>query len=105
MARPLQARPEAWRHLGRRLPADHRGQKKDDEEPADEVIAHGPERAPRASRTMSNPGQPFTAGEWNMTLRAFSFRIAAGVVLAALPALAASAVELPTRKAGLWELK
>ena len=40
-----------------------------------------------------------------MTRRLFSFRIAAGVLLAALPALAASAVELPTRKAGLWELK
>ena len=40
-----------------------------------------------------------------MTLRVFSFRIAAGVVLAALPALAASAVEMPTRKAGLWEMK
>ena len=40
-----------------------------------------------------------------MTRQLFSFRIAAGVLLAALPALAASAVELPTRKAGLWELK
>ena len=40
-----------------------------------------------------------------MTRHHFSFRIAAGVMLAALPALAASAVELPTRKAGLWELK
>ena len=40
-----------------------------------------------------------------MTRQLFSFRIAAGVVLAALPALAASAVELPTRKAGLWEMK
>jgi hypothetical protein len=40
-----------------------------------------------------------------MTRLLFSFRIAAGVVLAVLPALAASAVELPTRKAGLWELK
>ena len=40
-----------------------------------------------------------------MTRQLFSFRIAAGVLLAALPALTASAVELPTRKAGLWELK
>jgi hypothetical protein len=40
-----------------------------------------------------------------MTRQLFSFRIAAGVLLAALPILAASAVELPTRKAGLWELK
>ena len=40
-----------------------------------------------------------------MTRQLFSFRIAAGVVLAALPAWAASAVELPTRKAGLWEMK
>jgi hypothetical protein len=40
-----------------------------------------------------------------MTRQLFSFRIAAGVVLAALPAWAASAVELPTRKAGLWEIK
>jgi Protein of unknown function (DUF3617) len=40
-----------------------------------------------------------------MTRQLFSFRIAAGVLLAVLPALAASAVELPTRKAGLWELK
>src|ERR1700748_1213554 len=40
-----------------------------------------------------------------MTRHLFSFRIAAGVLLAALPALAAAAVELPTRKAGLWELK
>jgi hypothetical protein len=29
----------------------------------------------------------------------------AGLLLAMLPALAASALELPTRKAGLWELK
>jgi hypothetical protein len=40
-----------------------------------------------------------------MTRQLFSFRIAAGVLLAVLPALAAAAVELPTRKAGLWELK
>jgi hypothetical protein len=33
------------------------------------------------------------------------FRLAAGLILCALPALAASAVELPTRKAGLWEIK
>jgi hypothetical protein len=33
------------------------------------------------------------------------FRLAAGLVLWTLPALAASAVELPTRKAGLWEIK
>jgi hypothetical protein len=53
---------------------------------------------------MKNPGRPST-GERNMTRQLFSFRIAAGVLLAALPALAAAAVELPTRKAGLWELK
>jgi hypothetical protein len=40
-----------------------------------------------------------------MARQLFSFRIAAGVLLATLPALAASAVELPTRKAGLWEMK
>jgi hypothetical protein len=40
-----------------------------------------------------------------MTRQLFSFRIAAGIVLAALPAWAASAVELPTRKAGLWDIK
>ena len=40
-----------------------------------------------------------------MTRQLFSFRIAAGVALAVLPAWAASAVELPTRKAGLWEMK
>jgi hypothetical protein len=50
-------------------------------------------------------GGPSTAGEQSMTRLFFSFRIAAGVLLAALPAWAASAVELPTRKAGLWELK
>jgi hypothetical protein len=33
------------------------------------------------------------------------FRLAACLVLWTLPALAASAVELPTRKAGLWEIK
>ena len=33
------------------------------------------------------------------------FRLAAGLLLCALPALAASAVEMPTRKAGLWEIK
>ncbi|MDB5516159.1 MAG: hypothetical protein JWQ17_2917 [Tardiphaga sp.] len=33
------------------------------------------------------------------------FRLAAGIALWTLPALAASAVELPTRKAGLWEIK
>jgi hypothetical protein len=33
------------------------------------------------------------------------FRFAAGLLLWALPALSASAVELPTRKAGLWEIK
>jgi hypothetical protein len=31
--------------------------------------------------------------------------LAAGLLLSALPALAESAIELPTRKAGLWELK
>src|SRR6195952_3916824 len=50
-------------------------------------------------------GNPSIAGERSMTRQLFSLRIAAGVLLAALPALAASAVELPTRKAGLWELK
>jgi hypothetical protein len=33
------------------------------------------------------------------------FGLAAGVLLSLLPALAASAVEMPTRKAGLWEIK
>jgi hypothetical protein len=33
------------------------------------------------------------------------FRLAAISLLWALPALAASAVEMPTRKAGLWEIK
>jgi hypothetical protein len=33
------------------------------------------------------------------------FRLAAGLLLSALAVCAASAVELPTRKAGLWELK
>jgi hypothetical protein len=40
-----------------------------------------------------------------MTRQLFSFHLAAGVLLAALPALTASAVELPIRKAGLWEMK
>jgi hypothetical protein len=40
-----------------------------------------------------------------MVRQAILFRLAAGVLLSALPVLAASAVELPTRKAGLWELK
>jgi hypothetical protein len=33
------------------------------------------------------------------------FGLAAGVLLWALPTLATAAVELPTRKAGLWEIK
>ncbi len=33
------------------------------------------------------------------------FRLAAGLLLWALPAFAAAAAELPTRKAGLWEVK
>jgi uncharacterized protein DUF3617 len=33
------------------------------------------------------------------------FGLAACVLLSALPAFAASAVEMPTRKAGLWEIK
>ena len=33
------------------------------------------------------------------------FGLAAGLLLSLLPALAASAVEMPTRKAGLWEIK
>jgi hypothetical protein len=40
-----------------------------------------------------------------MTRQLFTFRITAGVLLATLPAMAAVAVELPTRKAGLWEMK
>jgi hypothetical protein len=48
---------------------------------------------------------PIELPEVAMMRQRFSFRIAAGVLLAALPALAAYAVELPTRKPGLWELK
>jgi Protein of unknown function (DUF3617) len=40
-----------------------------------------------------------------MTRRLFSFRLATTVLVWTTGALAASAVELPTRKAGLWEMK
>ena len=40
-----------------------------------------------------------------MMRQLFSFRLAAAFALSVLPALDAGAVELPTRKAGLWELK
>ncbi len=40
-----------------------------------------------------------------MTRQLFSFRFAAALLLCIAPALNAYAVELPTRKAGLWELK
>src|SRR5689334_18517180 len=40
-----------------------------------------------------------------MMRRLFSFPVAATVLVWTMSALAASAVELPTRKAGLWEMK
>jgi hypothetical protein len=40
-----------------------------------------------------------------MTRQLVSFRLAASVVVWTVSALAASAVEMPTRKAGLWEMK
>jgi hypothetical protein len=40
-----------------------------------------------------------------MTRQLFSFRLATALVLCVAPALKTDAVELPTRKAGLWELK
>lgn len=40
-----------------------------------------------------------------MTRRFFSFRIAATVLVWTTSGLAASAIEMPTRKAGLWEMK
>jgi hypothetical protein len=40
-----------------------------------------------------------------MTRQLFSFRLAATVLVWTISALAASAVEMPTRKAGLWEMK
>ena len=40
-----------------------------------------------------------------MTRRLFSFRLATTVLVWTMGALAVSAVELPTRKAGLWEMK
>jgi hypothetical protein len=40
-----------------------------------------------------------------MTRQLFSFRLAATVLAWTMGALAASAVEMPTRKAGLWEMK
>jgi hypothetical protein len=40
-----------------------------------------------------------------MTRQLFSFRIAATVLVWTMSALAASAIEMPTRKAGLWEMK
>src|SRR5882762_10577437 len=40
-----------------------------------------------------------------MTRQLFSFRIAATVLAWTMSALAASAIEMPTRKAGLWEMK
>lgn len=40
-----------------------------------------------------------------MMRRSVLLRPAAGLLLWALPALAAAAVEMPTRKAGLWEIK
>jgi hypothetical protein len=43
--------------------------------------------------------------ERSMMRLAVLFRLAAGLSLWALPLLAASAVEMPNRKAGLWEIK
>jgi hypothetical protein len=40
-----------------------------------------------------------------MTRQLFSFRLVATFLLLTMSALAASAVEMPTRKAGLWEMK
>ena len=40
-----------------------------------------------------------------MTRQLFSFRFAATVLVWTMSALAASAIEMPTRKAGLWEMK
>jgi Protein of unknown function (DUF3617) len=40
-----------------------------------------------------------------MTRQLFSFRLAATVLVWTVSALAASAIEMPTRKAGLWEVK
>jgi hypothetical protein len=40
-----------------------------------------------------------------MTRQLVSFRLAASVVVWTVSALAASAVEMPTRRAGLWEMK
>ena len=40
-----------------------------------------------------------------MTRQLFSFRFAATVLVWAMSAPAASAIEMPTRKAGLWEMK
>jgi hypothetical protein len=43
--------------------------------------------------------------EGAMTRQLFSFRIAATLLVWTMSALAASAIEMPTRKAGLWEMK
>src|SRR5258708_29719510 len=40
-----------------------------------------------------------------MTRQLVSFRFAATVLVWTMSALAASAIEMPTRKAGLWEMK
>jgi uncharacterized protein DUF3617 len=40
-----------------------------------------------------------------MTRQLFSFRLAATVLVWAMSTLSASAIEMPTRKAGLWEMK
>jgi hypothetical protein len=40
-----------------------------------------------------------------MTRQLFSFRMAATVLVWTMSALAAAAIEMPTRKAGLWEMK
>jgi hypothetical protein len=40
-----------------------------------------------------------------MTRQLFSFRLAATVLVWTMSALSASAIEMPTRKAGLWEMK
>jgi Protein of unknown function (DUF3617) len=43
--------------------------------------------------------------EGAMTRQLFSFRFAATLLVWTTSALAASAIEMPTRKAGLWEMK
>jgi hypothetical protein len=48
---------------------------------------------------------PIEMLEGAMTRQLFSFRVAATVLVWTISTLAASAIEMPTRKAGLWEMK